>query len=114
MDILLDSTGDMLITEKGDIQLENSVAQKIRIKLLWFEGEWRWDEDEGLPYFEKLLTKNPDTDYFESAIREKIFEIEEITEVQDVTVSYDKKTRSASISFTAKTDYETIQEEVII
>lgn len=114
MDILLDSTGDMLITEKGDIQLENSVAQKIRIKLLWFEGEWRWDEDEGLPYFEKLFIKNPDTDYFESAIREKIFEIDEITAVQDVSVVYDAKTRKAKISLTACTDYETIQEEVII
>ena len=51
MDILLDASGDLCISESGDLKLEDSVAQKIRIRLLWFEGEWRWDVEEGLPYF---------------------------------------------------------------
>ena len=114
MDILLNSSGDLYVSSEGDIALENSVAQKIRIKLLWFEGEWRWDEEEGMPYRDNLLTKNPDTDYFESIIREKIFEVDEVTEVKDVAVTYDKQTRVAIIRYTAITDYETIKEEVRI
>ena len=47
MDILLNSSGDLYISETGDIALGNSVSQKIRIRLLWFEGEWRWDTGEG-------------------------------------------------------------------
>lgn len=114
MDIILDKSGDLLITPEGDIKLENSVAQKIKIRLRWFEGEWRWDEEEGLPYYGELLIKNPDTDYFESVIREKIFEVDEVTDVKDVQVLVDSKTRSAVIKFTALTDLETIKEEVRI
>lgn len=114
MDILLDSSGDMFVSEKGDIAIENSVAQKIRIKLLWFEGEWRWNEEEGLPYLDSLLIKNPDTDYFEGVVRGKIFEVDEVTEVRNVAVTFDKQSRSATIRYTAVTDYETIKEEVKI
>lgn len=112
MDIVLDNMGDMYVSKNGDIRIENSVAQKIRIKLLWFEAEWRFDKEEGMPYKESLLIKNPDMDYFESVVREKIFEVEEVTEVREVVVTYDKKNRSACIRYTAMTDYETIKEEV--
>ena len=114
MDILLDSTGDLLISPKGDIALGNSVAQKIRIKLLWFEGEWKWNKEEGMPYRESLLIKNPDTYIIEGIIRQKIFEVDEVTEVKDVSVTYDARTRKAVIKYTALTDYEIIKEEVSI
>lgn len=114
MDIMLDSNGDLLVTKSGDILLENSVAQKIRIRLLWFEGEWRWNTDEGMPYMTSLLVKNPDTDYFESVVREKIFEVEEVVDVKDVRIAYDTRTREAVIHYVALTDFETIKEEVKI
>lgn len=114
MDILLDSSGDLLVTRAGDIMLENSVAQKIRIRLLWFEGEWRWNTDEGMPYMTNLLVKKPDTDYFESIVREKIFEVDEVVDVKDVQIVYDAKTREAVIYYVALTDCETIKEEVKI
>ncbi len=114
MDIMLDASGDLCISESGDLKLEDSVAQKIRIRLLWFEGEWRWDTEEGIPYFENLFVKNPDTDHFESLVRERIFEVEEVTEVKEVSVTYDRKTRDAVIRYTALTDFEKIREEVRI
>lgn len=114
MDVLLDNTGDLHISKKGDIELTNFVAQKIKIRLKWFEGEWRWRKEEGIPYFEHVLVKNPDTDYIESLIRAKIFEVEEVTEVKNVAVTFDRESRTATIRFTAITDLETIKEEVII
>ena len=112
MDIMLDSRGDLLVTKAGDILLEDSVAQKIRIRRLWFEGEWRWNTDEGMPYMTSLLVKNPDTDYFESVVREKIFEVDEVVDVKDVRIVYDSRTREAVIHYVALTDLETIKEEV--
>ena len=50
MDILLSADGDLYLTETGDISLVESVAQKIKIRLRWWLGEWRWDEEEGMPY----------------------------------------------------------------
>lgn len=112
MDILLDSKGDLYVSPEGDIALGNSVAQKIRIRLLWFEGEWKWDVDEGLPYMSDLFIKNPDVDTFEGIVRSKIFEVDEVTDVREVLVDYDRQTRIATIRYTALTDYETIKEEV--
>lgn len=114
MDILLTPKGDLYVTEKGDIAIVDSVAQKIKIRLRWWLGEWRWDRDLGLPYREYLFDKNPDTDAFEMAARQKIFEVEEVTEVGDVRVVYDSRTRESALTFTAKTDKETIRGEVKI
>ena len=112
MDILLTKDNDIYVSPEGDIAFTDSVAQKIRIRLLWFLGEWRWNTDEGLPYFDDILIKNPDTDYIESLVRKKIFEVTEVTEVNDVSVTIDKASRRAAIKFKCATDYETIQEEV--
>ncbi len=114
MDILLDKNGDLYISPRGDIALGNSVSQKIRIKLLMFENEWRWNRDEGLPYLDFMAQKNPDTNYLEALVRARIFETPEVTDVRDVQVTLDNKTRSGKIRFVALTDQETIREEVSI
>lgn len=114
MDILLDHHGDLCISPRGDILFGKSVAQKINVRLKWFAGEWRWNREEGLPYLEELLIKNPDTDYFEALIRGKIFEVEEVTEVKDVSITYNNDTRQAIIRYTALTDFETMKEEVVL
>lgn len=112
MDLLLDASGDLVVSKSGDISLTDSVAQKVRIRLKWLESEWRWNPNEGLPYLQQLFVKNPDTDTFESLVRAKIFEVPEITGVEDVSITYDKHTRKARIYFVALTDNETIREEV--
>ncbi|MCI9180553.1 MAG: hypothetical protein HFG50_11220 [Lachnospiraceae bacterium] len=112
MDMLLGSNGDLLISPQGDIVLGESVAQKINIRLKWFEGEWRWNKEEGLPYLGSLFVKNPDTDSFEALVRRKIFEVKEVTEVKDVSVIYDNKSRKGMIRYAALTDREMIKGEV--
>lgn len=111
MDLMLNNDGDLCISKSGDIKLGDSVRQKIRIKILWFLAEWRWNPEEGIDYF-PLFEKNPDTTYFESVIRSKIFEVDEVTEIGDVQITYDEKERKALIYFIAYTDDEVIEEEV--
>lgn len=112
MDILLDDNGDLHLSEKGDISIADSVRQQIRIRLLWILNEWKWNKEEGMPYFDTLLTKNPDISLNESLIREKIFEVEDITEVKEIEIKIDNKSRKVVIRYTASTDFETITEEV--
>lgn len=112
MDILLQN-GDLYF--KGtDIVLKNSVRQKINIRLLWFFQEWRWDDEAGLPYFEYVFVKNPDTSQIQELIEEQIFNVDEVTAVNDVTVEVDSVTRKATIQYEAVTDEETFREEVVI
>ena len=110
-DILLNPDGDLLFSN-GDIVVGDSVSQKIRVRLKWFEGEWRWNREEGLPYFERLFRKNPDTDLMEALVRAKIFEVTEVTAVREVKIDVERKTRNAVIRFVALTDTETVRGEV--
>ena len=110
-DILLNPDGDLLFSN-GDMVVGDSVSQKIYLRLKWFEGEWRWNREEGLPYFERLFRKNPDTDLMEALVRAKIFEVTEVTAVREVKIDVDRKTRNAVIRFVALTDMETVRGEV--
>jgi len=112
MDILLDGSGDVCISKQGDILLGDSISQKVKIKIQWFAGEWRWNPEEGLPYFDSLFIKNPQIETFKNELRRVIFDITEITEIKDVSISFDNKTRVGTISVYALTDTETIREEV--
>lgn len=113
MDILLDRSGDLAF--KGtDIILANSVIQKINIRLRWFFQEWRWDDEAGIPYFEYLFIKNPDVDQIKELIEEQIFNVDEVTEVNDVSIEINSLKRTAIIRYEAVTDEETFKEEVMI
>ena len=114
LDIQLDEDGDIKLTSIGDFGLVDSVIQQIRIKLLWFFNEWQWNEELGLHYYENLFVKNPDIRMIEEEIRETIFNVKEITEVPTVSIRLDKETRTAYVSFVAKTDRETYRREVEI
>lgn len=108
MDILLDGNGDLAF--KGtDIILANSVRQKIKIRLKWFFQEWRWDDEAGVPYFEYLFVKNPDIDQIKELIEDQIFNVAEITEVNDVSIEIDSLKRSAVIRYEAVTDEKHIR-----
>lgn len=113
VDILLDKNGDLYF-EGADIVLANSVRQKINIRLQWFFQEWRWDDEAGIPYFEYLFIKNPDLDQIKEIIEEQIFNVDEVTEVNDVSIEIDNKSREAAITYEVATDEETFREEVII
>ncbi len=113
MDILLDKNGDLFL-DRADIILANSVRQKIIIRLKWFFQEWRWDDEAGMEYFEYLFVKNPDLDHVKEMVEEQIFNVDEVTEVNDVSIEIDSLSRQAIIRYEAVTDEETFREEVII
>ena len=41
IDLKLDVTGDLELSAAGDISATDSIMQAVRIRLLWFFGEWR-------------------------------------------------------------------------
>jgi len=114
MDILLNSDGDIKLDGRGDIILANSIVQAIQIRLQWFLGEWRWNKEYGLPYFEKLFQKKPNRAYFEGLVKQEILSVEGIVDAT-VSITQDATTREGLIKFVAYTaDGETIKKEVMI
>ena len=113
MDILLTRDGDLRLTGQGDISLTDSIRQAVRIRLLWFFGEWRFSPDWGLPYFERVLVKNPSIGHIRQIVREEIMAVEGVTDVRSVNVSVDSK-RGAVIEFIAAVGDEEFREEITI
>lgn len=99
-DLLLTEDGDLYLSEDGDIAFTDSVMQAIKIRLKWFEGEWRMNTDYGMPYFDEVFINNPSVALLESRIRTEILTVEEVESVDSVSVSIDKATRKATIKFT--------------
>ena len=56
-DLALSKSGDLLINESGDFTIIDSVRQGIQIKLRWIKGEWVFNPEMGVPYFESILVR---------------------------------------------------------
>lgn len=114
IDLKLDKTGDLELTQLGDILPTDSIAQAVRVRLLWFFKGWRLGPDLGFPYFEYLFVKNPNEAKLRHLIRETVMEVEGVTDVTDITFTVDRKQRTATIVVTFTTDEDTFREEVNI
>ncbi|GHU52645.1 hypothetical protein AGMMS49975_08880 [Clostridia bacterium] len=113
-DILLDSDGDIFIDDTADISIRHSVWQEVKIFLKWFFEEWRFNPPVGVPYFEEVFIKNPNTDRIAQIVREEAAKAYGVTEVREVKVTIDNYSRNAMVTFTIITDYGTFREEVTI
>ena len=51
-DLALNEKGDLYISSGGDFAIVDSLRQAIQIKLRWALGEWQYNTDLGIPYFE--------------------------------------------------------------
>ena len=92
IDLKLDATGDLELSAAGDISATDSIVQAVRIRLLWFFGEWRLMPSLGFPYFENLLVKNPNESKLRHLIRETVMSVDGVT---DVSKSCSTSTRKA-------------------
>ncbi|MDR1687265.1 MAG: hypothetical protein LBS21_01475 [Clostridiales bacterium] len=113
-DILLTADGDLNVNEWGDIILTDSVRQAVRVRLLWFFSEWRFAPEYGVPYFEEILIKKPNLEGIKQIVRKEAMSVNEVTDVKNITLSFDKPSRQAGIFFDLVVGDETYREEVLI
>jgi len=113
-DILLDNGGDIYVGATADISIRHSIRQDVKIRLQWFLDEWRFNPDAGIPYFEDVLVKNPNTDMIAQIFREEGAKADGVNEITGVSVSIDRLSRRATIKFTIITDYGAFNEEMSI
>ena len=107
----LDATGDLEHSAAGE---HTATASIVRIRLLWFFGEWRLMPSLGFPYLENLLVKNPNESKLRHLIRETVMSVDGVTDVSEILFNIDKKSRRASVEITFNTDEDSFREEVKI
>lgn len=112
IDIKLDSNGDIDVSAIGDISLTNSICQAILVRIRWIYNEWRLGPEIGFPWFEEVFVKNPNTEYVKQLLREKILEVDGVTDATVDELHYDQRSRTCKIIYTACAGEEVFREEV--
>lgn len=91
------STGKLVIIDGVE-----AIAQKLRIGLGIFFGEFFADLDVGVPYYQKILVKNPKLGQLTALIKLAILSCEGVASVDSLSVRFDAATRNLTVDFKAK------------
>jgi|SRR5690554_5041530 len=75
---------------------EQKMAQKIKIKLLTFRGEWFHDTTYGVPYWQEILGHKVSKSRVDMLIQEAILEEEGVKEIIDFRSSLNKRDYSVT------------------
>ena len=114
LDIMLDSCGDLKVSDTGDISLTESVRQAILIRLRWIYSEWRLGPELGFPWFEEVFIKNPDIPKIKRLIRNEIMQVEGVKSAAVTDVVYERSQRTAQFRYTCSVGEDTFRDEVTI
>lgn len=81
------------------------VANKLRIRLKTFRGEWFLNTNVGLPYFEEIFKKNPNLDLISDLYIQEILGTTGVSQIVPGTFILDLlPSRRLEIAFTAELD----------
>jgi len=79
------------------------IRQQVQLRLGFFRGEWFLDDDRGIPWFDRILIKNPDLVDAQDIFRTAILSVRGVLDVQYLNLSYTGR-RQAALDFKASTD----------
>ena len=103
MNIKLNSDGDWDL-QNGQLQIVTGVeeiAQIVTTRLKFFLGEWFLDVRRGVPWFSKILKKNPNPSEVEAILIQHILDSPGIITLKDSTFTLDNATRRLTVEFEA-------------
>ncbi|WFG37638.1 hypothetical protein QE331_gp169 [Pseudomonas phage 20Sep416] len=79
------------------------VAQRLKIKLYTFLGEWFLDDRIGIPYFERILGKSRSLPAVDAIFQSEIMRDPGVLEITSWQSGIDPHTREYSMEFTVRT-----------
>ena len=111
MDIKLnDETGDVLLSTTNTITTpvfttttSENLAQRLKIRLQTFKGEWFLDGTIGIDYFNQIAGKNRSKAAVDAIIQAEILKEQEVLQITAYSSVVDKTTRKITIQFTVRT-----------
>ena len=102
MDIKLQDVQRDLDISGGDLNLVDgpeAVAQHLRIRFHFFLGEWFLDQRLGVPYFQKVLKKNPGTNVVRAVLRRVITTTPGVLALISLNTEYEGAIRKLTTPF---------------
>jgi hypothetical protein len=107
MDLLLDDTRWDLVMSDTDLRIvtgADAIRQHLCQRLKTFMAEWFLDLRIGVPYFQHVMTKNPDPVVIDSAFKSEIINTPGIVELLSFDLRIDAGTRRLQLVFKAAAD----------
>lgn len=105
VDLYIDPNSHDLVVEDGTLRLtdgvEEDAAQRMKIRLLVFQGEWILDLREGVPYYQDILTKTT-APAVDAIFKAKILEEPLVVRITQFESSINPATRGYTLDFTAE------------
>lgn len=105
-DLRLDKlTHDILLVD-GDFELttteDESLAQRLKVKLLTWQSEWYLDSTVGIPYIQSILGKNRSLQAIEAIFQDAILEEPEVLQLVSLNTSLNKVNRILTVTFNVR------------
>ena len=91
------------------VSSEDQLEQNLKIRLLFFKGEFFLDITKGLPFYEDILVKNPNLPNIDNIIKAEIKDAEDVQELLEYNSNYDPQARTYDVSFKAQTSFGIIE-----
>lgn len=98
-DLALDNSGRLIPLDGAE-----AAAQILQCKFLLVLGEWFLDRRVGVPYFTRILTKNPDIGDIRRIFISVIRSEPTITEISELTLDFDRSARTLAFTLSVKHD----------
>jgi hypothetical protein len=110
---LVEDTNDLNFESRDLTVVSGSalVAQRLKVALQLFKGEWFLDAEQGVPWYQEILEKGVDTNVIDSILRDKVIKTPGVNRILEWSSEIDAATRTVSVAFTVDTVYGPVEFE---
>jgi len=117
-DLLLDPVTHDMVYSNGETPLTSdrnlTVAQRLKIKLQTFKGEWFLDTTIGIPYFQVIFQRGVSKATIDTIYQEAILSEPDVVSIVEFNSIIDTTTSTYQMSFKVKTNENFITDYIDI
>lgn len=106
MDLKIDDIDGDLTTVNGDLEMvegQEVIQQFLKQKFKFFLAEWFLDENQGVPWFDSILVKNPNPVTIDTIFKDLILSTPGVIELVEYQTSFNRQQRRFRLTFKALT-----------
>lgn len=114
--IKTNSEGHVVLEQNNLVFVSGGDEIRARVEriLRSFRGEWFLNIQNGMPYFQEILIKNPQDETVRAHFKRAILSTPGVTKINSLDISLNKSTRVLTVTTTFIGDEETLTAEITI
>lgn len=102
IDLYLDPNTHDLVLDNFTFKITNTkqdeITQRLKVKLLYFKGEWIHNLNYGVPYFQEIFIKGVDLESIDEIYRTQIASEAGVTDLISYSSSFNSSTRELTVN----------------